>query len=159
TTLLNPATAVAAALGRVDLMKEYCRRYEEISPRTCQAGVLIAQGRYADALAEARRELEIAPSQRNRAQLARTLAPGGDSAAARRELAALEALARTRYVEGYSMAAGYAALGERARALVWLERDIQNDGANAPSIKVDPRLAPLRGDPKFEALVARAGLR
>jgi hypothetical protein len=74
-------------------------------------------------------------------------------------LASLETLARTRYVEGFWMAAAYAALGDRPKAFAWLDREIRNDGANAQSISVEPRFASLHGDPQFEALVARTGVR
>lgn len=88
--------------------------------------------------------------------LAQALA--GDAAGARREVAALEAEARTRYVDGFWLAIAYAALGDRSRALDWLERSLNARSANAMTLAADPGLASLHGDPRFPVLARRAGL-
>jgi hypothetical protein len=50
----------------------------------------------------------------------------------------------------------YLSLGNRNEAIRWLERAIaDHEGLNITLIKVDPLLDPLRGDPRFEALVQK----
>jgi TolB-like protein/Tfp pilus assembly protein PilF len=68
----------------------------------------------------------------------------------------LEALAKQRYVSSYSVALVYLGLGDKEEALRRLEKAYQDHSGEAVRyIKVDPFLDPLRGDPRFEALVAK----
>ena len=68
----------------------------------------------------------------------------------------LEALAKQRYVSSYSLALVYLGLGDKEEALRRLEKAYQDHSGEAVRyIKVDPLLDPLRGDPRFEALVAK----
>ncbi len=58
----------------------------------------------------------------------------------------------------YMLAILYAGLGERERALEWLERCDSVRNENIVLTKVDPELASLRSEPRFEALLRRIGL-
>ncbi|HYS24852.1 MAG TPA: tetratricopeptide repeat protein, partial [Vicinamibacterales bacterium] len=57
-----------------------------------------------------------------------------------------------------SLAIVYTGLGDRGRALDWLERAWLVHDPIFVRVKVDPRLDPLRGDPRFAKLLATAGL-
>jgi hypothetical protein len=47
------------------------------------------------------------------------------------------------------------ALGEKAEAMDWLEKNARDHASPATNlITVDPYLDPLRGDPRFKALVS-----
>jgi hypothetical protein len=47
-------------------------------------------------------------------------------------------------------------LNDKEKALDWLEKSFEErDGANIGYIKVESRLDPLRGDPRFELLVQK----
>jgi TolB-like protein len=71
-------------------------------------------------------------------------------------LAQLQQLAAHRYVPFATFAGIYMALGEKDKAIDYLERAYREHGGTEISgVKVDPMLDPLRGDPRFEALVAR----
>ena len=50
------------------------------------------------------------------------------------------------------------ALGEREEAFEWLDGAVRERGVPALWYQVDPRLDPLRSDPRFKNLVRRAGL-
>ncbi len=52
-----------------------------------------------------------------------------------------------------------AALGEREQALAWLERAYQERDDELVWIAVEPWYEPLRGEPRFTALLTRMGLR
>ncbi|MGH7664029.1 MAG: BTAD domain-containing putative transcriptional regulator [Gemmatimonadaceae bacterium] len=60
------------------------------------------------------------------------------------------------YVPAYEIAKVHLALGDRAEALDWLERAYEDRSHSMAFLRVDPQLAPLRGDSRFEALVTRA---
>jgi tetratricopeptide (TPR) repeat protein len=52
----------------------------------------------------------------------------------------------------------YAGLGETDLAFTWLERALEKRGEALLSSKTDPKLDPLRGDPRFAELLKKIGL-
>jgi serine/threonine protein kinase/Tfp pilus assembly protein PilF len=68
----------------------------------------------------------------------------------------LQQTATRRYVWNYTFALVHIALGENDKAIDFLERDYREHADyEVALLKVDPMLDPLRGDPRFEALVAK----
>jgi TolB-like protein/Tfp pilus assembly protein PilF len=95
-------------------------------------------------------------SLRARVLLAAAKAQSGDKEAATQMLAELEELSRHRDVGGYDRALLYLSLGNHSEAIRSLEKSIADyDARDITWIKVDPLLDPLRGDPRFEALVQK----
>ena len=93
------------------------------------------------------------------AMVARIYAQTGRVAEARKILNELTARRQHQFVQSYPLALIHLALGEKEEALKLLEaayeeRGIQI-GGNSNSLKADKRLDPLRGDPRFDALVAK----
>jgi len=71
-------------------------------------------------------------------------------------LAELNETARRSYVRPELFAMIYAALGDKLKAIRLLEDEYQNrDGFDLTGIKVDPRLDPLRDEPRFQQLLAK----
>jgi len=88
--------------------------------------------------------------------LAAARAQSGDKEAAVQMLAELEEPARHGNVRAYWRALLYLSLENRDEALRWLEQGIaDHEGLEIAYVKVDPLLDPLRGDPRFEALVQK----
>ena len=56
------------------------------------------------------------------------------------------------------MALVYVHMGEKERALEWLERAYKDRDGQIIWIKVEPSFESLRSDPRFEDLVRRVGL-
>jgi hypothetical protein len=79
----------------------------------------------------------------------------GRPAEARRILAGLHASAEERYLPPYYLALVYASLGEADGAIDALERAFAVRDGWLVWLKVDQRLDPLRGHPRFQALLAR----
>jgi TolB-like protein/Tfp pilus assembly protein PilF len=74
----------------------------------------------------------------------------------RKILERLRQLRTQRYTSAYSFALVSLGLGDRAEALNWLEEGYrERDGDNIGRIRIDLLLAPLRGDPRFEALAEK----
>jgi TolB-like protein/DNA-binding SARP family transcriptional activator/Tfp pilus assembly protein PilF len=83
----------------------------------------------------------------------------GREAEARRLLAELQARAGSgQYVPPEYLALVHVGLGERSQALDWLERAHENRSATLAYLGVEPLLDPLRGEPRFRAVLARIGL-
>ena len=115
--------------------------------------------RYSEAIAAHRRACALTGQRPNfTAQLARACAVAGMAAEARQILAELGATAKESYVSAFDFALIHAALGETATALDWLERAFEEHSDHLPYIRVNPRLDPLRGEPRFQELLRRMGL-
>ncbi len=55
------------------------------------------------------------------------------------------------------MAIIYTGLGEKEKAFEWLEKAYEDRSELMTWLKVDPRLDPLRDDPRFQDLLRRVG--
>jgi len=73
-------------------------------------------------------------------------------------LGKLERLAKERYVTPYGVALLHTGLGEKDRALVWLDRALADRSHWMVWLKLDPRLDRLRSDRRYGDLLLRVGL-
>ena len=69
----------------------------------------------------------------------------------------LKELSKRRYVQSYDLAVVYVGLGEKDRALKLLGKAYEERDETLVLIKVDPRLDPLRSDPRYAELLRRMG--
>jgi len=86
------------------------------------------------------------------------LALSGDTAGARRALADLQRLAKTRYVSALYFAGIYTGLGEKSMALDWLDKAYKERNDRLVYLNVDPMADPLRSEPRFQDLMKRLHL-
>ncbi|HEY7636976.1 MAG TPA: FlgO family outer membrane protein [Gemmatimonadales bacterium] len=98
-----------------------------------------------------------ANSNNRKASLGHAYAVAGKTAKARTVLAALHEAAVKSYVPSYWFALVHAGLGERDQALRYLERAYEERSTVLAYLMIDPRLTPLRKDPRFLALAKRLG--
>ena len=121
------------------------------------AEVLLATGRYDEAIAAARRSLDIAGERRSMdvAVLARAYAMAGQPAKARDLLRELIARAQHEPVSATGIALLYDALGDRERAMPWLERGVREYDFPLRTYGRGPAFDHLRADPRGAALFAR----
>lgn len=87
-----------------------------------------------------------------------TLALSGDATGARKALADLQRLARSRYVSSLYFAAIYTGLGEKSTALNWLDRAFTERNDRLVYLGVDPIADPLRSEPRFTRLLRKIGI-
>jgi Flp pilus assembly protein TadD len=92
------------------------------------------------------------------ASLGLAYALAGKQVEARKMLAVLEDQSNTQYVPSDNMALVCLGLGDRDRALAWLEKAYSQRSPFLVWLKVDPDLDSIRSDPRFEGLVHRVGL-
>ncbi len=168
---LDPVSPIIHVdLGMVHLMsKRYDKAIEqyhdtlEMNPEFYFAHrylglALELKGDISEAIAEYKRALELNDDPSGLGFIGHAEATAGRQKEAREILAQLTEAAKRRYVQPYAFAVIHLALGERDQALDWLEEAARGDQSGLPSInfiKIDPYLDPLRGDPRFEALVEK----
>jgi hypothetical protein len=70
-------------------------------------------------------------------------------------LRVLQTAAERSYVPSYFFALVHAGLGERDQALRYLEKAYEERSTVLAYVQIDPRLASLRAEPRFVALVRR----
>ena len=92
-----------------------------------------------------------------KSSLGHAYAVAGRAAEARSVLDTLRRAATSRYVPSYWFALLHVGLGQRDSALRYLERAYEERSTVLAYLLIDPRLAPLRDDPRFLALSRRLG--
>lgn len=90
-------------------------------------------------------------------QVGYAYAVSGNLARARENLATMENLATTRGTVSLAVANVYIGLGERDQAFEWLAKAVEQHDVNL-FVQTDPLYDPLRGDPRFTALLHRMNL-
>ncbi len=123
----------------------------------CRMHLMFANGQYAALVDTLRHEADPTPV--THAHMAAALARLGRGTEAKREAALVEAAAREHYLDERVPAQMYAAMGDADRAIAWLERGFTSNAAILAYMNVDNRLAPLRSDARFQAMLRRAGLK
>ncbi len=63
-----------------------------------------------------------------------------------------------RYHSPYDLVLEYTALGDVDSAMTWLERSFAERETDLVDLAVDPRLDPLRGEPRFQEILAKIGI-
>jgi TolB-like protein/Flp pilus assembly protein TadD len=114
------------------------------------------KGRVPEAIAEYEKAIALDDDPLPRALLGRLYAKIGRKDEARQVLQRLRDSAKQRYITPYLSAMIHIGLGEKDQAIDFLEKTYEDrDGYSIGFIKVDRDLDPLRGDPRFEALVQK----
>jgi TolB-like protein/Tfp pilus assembly protein PilF len=86
------------------------------------------------------------------------LAVSGDKAGARKVLAELQQLSKSRYVPSLYPAVMYTGLGELDQAFAWLDKAYRERNDRLVYIAVEPIADPLRSDPRYRDLINRLHL-
>jgi TolB-like protein/tetratricopeptide (TPR) repeat protein len=105
-------------------------------------------------------EFEAAVKQSNRVQLAiaslaHAYAVSGNQIEARKLLAELEERSKQQFVSSYQTATVYAGLGDTQRAMDSLQRAYSQGSIDLVQLKTDPKLDPLRNDPRFQEILKK----
>ena len=114
-------------------------------------------GQLPEAIAQYKKAAELTDDPLVLAYLAQGYAQAGQRDEALKLLAQMDELATKRYVGAWSFAIVHLALGEKEKAIDELERAFrERSDPFITFIKVSPLFDPLRGDPRFQALLAKA---
>lgn len=162
----NNATAgwVLYSARRYDQALEQCRRALELAPNdkgthSCLSYAYLGKGQYPQAIEEGMKAWTLSGKDTVwKVLLGRIYAQEGNATEAHRILAQLLQRSRQTYVPPYFITVLYAALGNRERALQWLDRAFTERDLYLAGIKVDQAVDPLRSDARFQDLERRLGL-
>ncbi len=134
-----------------------------LMPDSCElawmmAAVYMAQGRLEEGLRYAQ-ECQTDPvTPRMLGMLGEALARSGQQTEAIKILHRVEEMATREYVDPWSFCRQHMALGDREKALDYLERSFDERSTLALFAHIDPLLEPLRTDPRFRAMIDRLHL-
>jgi len=147
--------------GRLDEAIAQLRKTVELDGTFYYARYNLAQalelkGLISEATAEYQKTMSMTEDPVPLGMLGRLYASHGQKDEALKLLQKLRQNREQGYTAAYALALIYVGLGDRNEALNWLEQGYrEHDGFNIGPIRVDPLLAPLHGDPRFEALAER----
>ncbi len=121
------------------------------------ADVYAQQGRFDEAITEARKELPENDLWA-KARLARFYALAGQQRRAKQLLLRLEQAYRFNQMNPTLLIPGLIALGNHEKAIAMLDKAYQEHYTTITWLKVEPLYDPLRNDPRFRALLKRVAL-
>jgi TolB-like protein/Flp pilus assembly protein TadD len=155
---------ILTSARRYDQAIEQLRKTVEMDPGFYYAhwtlgDALELKGRNEEAMAEYKKAIALNDDPLPRALLGHLYAKIGrkdEALTILKQLRALRESSKQRYVSPYNLALIHIGLGQKNEAVQLLEETYEDrDGYNIAFIKVEPMLDPLRGDPRFEALVQK----
>jgi tetratricopeptide (TPR) repeat protein len=143
-----------------DQALEHSRKWLEMFPNSLAAygwlgPILEANGMYDQRVAAWQKAITLSGEKpEDVAALGRAYKVGGIRGAWRWDLERLERLTRDEYA-AIDFAIRYASLGEKDKALDWLEKGYEKHASGMAQIKVDPRYDSLRSELRFQDLLRR----
>jgi len=149
---------------RYDQALQQCRTAAELAPNnesshSCLSYAYLGKGQYQQATEEAKKAWILSDKETVwAALLGRAYAMAGNKTEAKAMLAQLLKQSRQTYVPPYFVATLYASLGDKAKALLWLDRAYVERDLYLTIIAVDPAFDRLRPEAKFRELSSRMGL-
>ena len=157
-------TTTLIRAGRYEEAIVEARRLAEMDPAFALAHstlgwALIKKGEPAEGLRELEQAVSLSPGNTFfLSQLGEAYGLTGDMPKARAVLDRLHAMAETRFVTPYHFAYIYTGLGELEKALALLEVAVEERAGGAYGIKGSFLFTPLRGHPRFNALLRTLNL-
>jgi DNA-binding winged helix-turn-helix (wHTH) protein/TolB-like protein/Tfp pilus assembly protein PilF len=147
--------------GQTDEALERLRKTIELAPdyrlaHSFLARALIEKGLYDEAIAESQKARDFAPLASEPIVFGSfALAKAGRTAEARSWLDTLLKLSDQRYIPPYNIALAYLGLGDREKALDYLEKAFASKDVRMVFLNVEPKWKYLRSEPRFADLVKR----
>ena len=117
--------------------------------------VYTEKGMHSEAVAEAKRAAELSGNSQSEAYRAYALAKWGKPSEARTVLNALLKSSTETYVPPYNIALAYNAVGEREKAIDYLEKGFSEKDVRMVFLKIEPQWDNLRAEPRFRDLMKR----
>jgi tetratricopeptide (TPR) repeat protein len=151
-------------LGQDEAGKQQLRRTIELEPNFYLPWSVLSivhcdEGKFAEAVAEAEEGVRLSAGLPvARGWLAHALAMAGRQAEALAIVDQLQELSRQRYVPAAPRAWAFMGLGDRDRAIEWLEKGCEQHDSGLPHLGIYRAFKPLHADPRFRDLLRRLNL-
>jgi eukaryotic-like serine/threonine-protein kinase len=148
-------------MGRYDEAVAQLRKTIEMDGNFYYARCILGQalqlsGQIAEAEKQYKKAIELATDPVPLAYLAHFYGTNGRREEAKKILSQLLETRKQHYVDAYCLAIACLGLGDRTEATNWLEQGYHDrNGYELSSVRVDPFLASLHGDPRFQALAEK----
>lgn len=158
--VMNTLAAMYSLARQYDQALEQARKYVEMFPNSPGSygrltGILQAKGMYDQEVAAWQKTMTLSGEKpEDVAALGRAYKVGGIRGAWRWDLERLERLPRDDYA-ATAIAVDYARLGEKDKALDWLEKGYEEHAPGMIGIKFVQAYDSLRSDPRFQDLLRR----
>ena len=92
------------------------------------------------------------------AGLGYTYARMGKTAEAQKCIQQLQEIAHAHYVSSADLASIYVGLGDFDQAFLYLKQAVESRDESIVRLKINPRLDPIRNDPRFQTMLKQIGL-
>jgi TolB-like protein/Tfp pilus assembly protein PilF len=117
-----------------------------------------SNGMYPEAIAETRTSIELNNGSSAKGYWGLWLAKSGKRDVAVKLLSELKQETTRGYVQSYTFALMYIGLGDKEKALNWLEKQMSGRSETANTYAVAPELDDLRSEPRFKEMLKRMNL-
>ena len=150
--------------GQNDQAIEQLRKVLDIDPkfapaRRLQEGVYAEMGRYKEAVAEREKMLSLSGGSELAASVEEDFNKYGYRGVLQSWVAGLTEVSKHGHVPSYSIAEAYVRMGEKGKALEWLQQAYDEHDTELVSLGVEPVFNPVRGDARFQEILTRMKLR
>jgi DNA-binding winged helix-turn-helix (wHTH) protein/TolB-like protein/tetratricopeptide (TPR) repeat protein len=156
----NAGWAVSLS-GNADRAITIIKKAIEIDPNFARAHMRLGRAyeqkhMLDEAISEFDRAVHLAAEEPcSKGSLGHANALAGRAEAAQQLLQGLETPTEKRYVPSYAIALIYAGLGDKDKAISWLQRAYEDRSTGMAFLRTDPELSSLHSDPRFQELSRR----
>ena len=161
---INTNVAWVLAIGQhYEQAIEQCGKTLEMDPNFALGRYRLGQtyllsGKYSEAVAELKKAVALSGSPRAMAELGLAYALTGNRSEALKLLGQLSEQSKQRHISPFNLAVIYGGLGDKRRALEWLEKAYEERSPSLNLLKLSPAFTSLRGDARFVAMVRSLGM-
>jgi eukaryotic-like serine/threonine-protein kinase len=143
---------------------EQLRKVLDIDPKFAPArrlleGVYAAMGKYKEAVAEREKMLSLFGGSELAASVEEDFSKSGYRGVLQSWVGGLTEVSKHGHVPSYSIGEAYMRMGEKAKAIQWLQQAFDEHDTELVSLGVEPVFNPVREDARFQELLTRMKLR
>ena len=154
---------ILAVGGRYEQAIDQSRKTLEMDPNFALARYRLGQtyvlaGNYSEAVAELTKAVGLSQSPRAMSELGLAHALAGNRSAALELLGQLTDQSKQRHISPFNLAVIHGGLGDKERALEWLDKAYEERSPSLNLLKVSPAFIGMHREPRFVAMVRSLGM-